>query len=99
MRVIIREDTYDDLDRIHTWIAKDRPRSQSAVIDRILESADRLGQFPHMGHAGKVPWTYEWVIPGLPYILVYEVRTADDLVAVTAVFHGAQDRERREREA
>ena len=96
MRVIIREETYDDLDRIHEWIAKDRPRSADAVIDRILQSADRLGWFPHMGHAGRTPGTYEWVIPGSPYILVYEVHTADDLVAVTAVFHGAQDRERRE---
>jgi plasmid stabilization system protein ParE len=27
MRVILREAAYDDLDRIHAWIAKDRPRS------------------------------------------------------------------------
>jgi toxin ParE1/3/4 len=49
-----------------------------------------------MGHVGKAPGTYEWVVPGLPYILVYEIHTADDLVAVTAIFHGAQDRESRE---
>jgi toxin ParE1/3/4 len=64
------------------------------VIARILESAERLERFPYMGHAGIVPGTFEWVVPGLPYIIVYEVLTADDLVAVTAVFHGAQDRER-----
>jgi toxin ParE1/3/4 len=93
MRVIVREDAYDDLDRIYAWIAKDRPRSADAVIDRILESADRLGQFPHLGHIGRAPGTYEWVVPGLPYILVYEVHPADDLVAVAAIFHGAQDRE------
>ena len=44
MRVIIREAAYDDLDRIYAWIAKDRPRSADAVIDRILESAERLGR-------------------------------------------------------
>jgi plasmid stabilization system protein ParE len=38
MKVIIREAAYDDLDRIHEWIAKDRPRSADTVIDRILES-------------------------------------------------------------
>jgi toxin ParE1/3/4 len=92
MRVIIREAAYDDLDRIHAWIAKDRPRSADAVIDRILESAERLGHFPFMGHAGRAAATYEWVIPGLPYILVYQVREDADLVIVTAVFHGAQDR-------
>jgi toxin ParE1/3/4 len=93
MRIIIREAAYHDLDRIYAWIAKDRPRSADAVIDRILESADRLGRFPYMGHVGRVPGTYEWVVPGLPYILVYEVNEADDLVAVVAVFHGAQGRE------
>jgi toxin ParE1/3/4 len=96
VKVIIREAAYDDLDGIYAWIAKDRPRSADAVIDRILESADRLGRFPHMGHIGRAPGTYEWVVPGLPYILVYEVHAADDLVAVAAVFHGAQNRDVRE---
>jgi plasmid stabilization system protein ParE len=94
MRVIIREAAGNDLDRIHAWIAKDRPHSADAVIARILESVERLGRFPYMGHAGLVRGTFEWVVPGLPYIIVYEVVAADDPVAVTAVFHGAQDRER-----
>jgi plasmid stabilization system protein ParE len=51
MRVIIREAAYDDLDRIHSWIAKDRPQAADSVIDRILESAERLGQLPYLGHA------------------------------------------------
>jgi toxin ParE1/3/4 len=93
MKVVIRESTYDDLDRIYAWIAKDRPRAADAVIDLILESADRLGRFPYMGHVGRAPGTYEWVVPGLPYIVVYKVNTDADVVDVVAVFHGAQDRE------
>jgi toxin ParE1/3/4 len=93
MKVIVREAAYDDLDRIYAWIAKDRPRSADAVVDRILQSADRLGRFPYLGHPGRVRGTYEWVIPGLTYILVYQVREDEDLVSVDAVFHGAQDRE------
>jgi plasmid stabilization system protein ParE len=50
MRVIIREAAYDDLDRIYAWIAIDRPRAADAVIERILESGERLGRFPYMGH-------------------------------------------------
>lgn len=46
MRVIIREAAYDDLDRIYSWIAKDRPRAADSTIDRILESAVQLGRFP-----------------------------------------------------
>jgi plasmid stabilization system protein ParE len=93
MRVIIREAAHDDLNRIHEWIAKDRPRSASVVVDRILESAERLGRFPYMGHSGRVRGTLEWVVPGLPYIIVYQVQEDEGLVSVDAVFHGAQDRE------
>ena len=92
MKVIIREAAYDDLDRISVWIAKDRPRSADSVIDRILESAERLGHFPYMGHVGRVSGTYELVVPALPYIIVYTINTNDDEVTVVAVFHGAQDR-------
>jgi hypothetical protein len=45
MRVIIRQAAFDDLERIHSWILKDRPRSADAVIERILESAERLGEY------------------------------------------------------
>ena len=92
MRVLIREAAYDDLDRIHAWISKDRPRSADSVIDRILESVSQLGRFPFMGHVGKAPGTYEWVVPGLPYIVVYELDTDHDELKINAVFHGAQHR-------
>ena len=91
MKVVVREAAYDDLDRIYAWIAKDRPRSADTVIDQILESAERLGRFPYMGHVGRAAGTYEWVVPGLPYIVVYKFNTDDDEIAVVAIFHGAQD--------
>ena len=65
----------------------------NAVIERILESAERLGRFPYVGHSGRARGTYEWVIPGLPYILVYQVREDEDLISVDAIFHGAQERD------
>ena len=93
MKVIIREGAYDDLDRINAWIANDHPGSAESVIDRILESAERLGRFPYMGHVGRAPDTYEWVVTGLPYIIVYKMNTNDGEIDVVAVFHGAQHRE------
>lgn len=93
MRVIIREAAYDDLNRIYAWIANDRPRSADSVIDQILESIERLGRFPYMDHVGRASGTYEWVVPGLPYIVVYKVDSDVDEVTAVAVFHGAQARE------
>jgi plasmid stabilization system protein ParE len=64
-----------------------------AVVDRLFGSAELLISFPLMGHVGRVSGTFEWVVPRLPYIVVYEVDQAEGQVIVTAVFHGAQDRE------
>jgi plasmid stabilization system protein ParE len=44
-----------------------------------------------MGHIGRVPGTQEWVVRGLPYIIVFEV-DADEVV-ILGVFHAAQDRD------
>jgi plasmid stabilization system protein ParE len=96
MRVIIREAAYDDLDRIYAWIAKDRPRSADGVTAAILKSTERLGRFPYIGHDGSAPGTFEWVIPGLRYIVVYRIREIEDLILVDAVFHGAQVEKRSE---
>ncbi|HEY2226917.1 MAG TPA: type II toxin-antitoxin system RelE/ParE family toxin [Xanthobacteraceae bacterium] len=65
---------------------------QPEVIARIRSAADRLGVWPYTGHVGRAPGTYEWVVVGLPYIIVYEVDEDADEVAIIAVFHGAQDR-------
>jgi hypothetical protein len=34
----------------------------------------------------------EWVVRGLPYIVVYEVDAKRGELIITAVFHGARDR-------
>jgi plasmid stabilization system protein ParE len=51
-----------------------------------------LIDFPFMGHIGREPDTFEWAVPKLPYIVVYEVHREQQRVVVTAVVHGAQDR-------
>jgi toxin ParE1/3/4 len=90
MNVIVREAAYDDLDGIYAWIGKDDPRAADAVAFSILESAKRLGRFPYIGHPGSVAGTYEWLVNGLPYVLVYRVKQGDDLVLIEAIFHTAQ---------
>lgn len=52
---------------------------------------ERLGRFPHMGHLGRAPGTLEWLVPGLPYIVVYRIDDDADVIDVISVFHGAQD--------
>ena len=62
---------------------------------RIRLATERLAEFPRMGHVGRVPGTHEWVVRGLPYIIVYQTDAADiDEVLILGIFHAAQDRER-----
>jgi toxin ParE1/3/4 len=94
MRVQYRRRAQLDIENIHEYIDKRNPRAATEVVGRIRDAADRLGVLPYMGHVGRARETYEWVVVGLPYIIVYEVDDAADEVAIIAVFHGAQDRDR-----
>jgi toxin ParE1/3/4 len=58
----------------------------------VRPEAERLGDFPEIGHVGVVSGTYEWTVTGLPYVVVHEVDPTNGQVVVLGVFHGAQDR-------
>jgi plasmid stabilization system protein ParE len=93
MKLVFDDRALADLEGIYRWIAQDSPSTTKAVVDRLFGSIELLISFPFMGHAGPVPATLEWVVPRLPYIVVYEVDQTREQVIVTAVFHGAQDRD------
>ena len=79
---------------IYNYISDRNPVAATQVVGRIRLAAERLAEFPRMGHAGRVAGTYEWVVRGLPYIIVYQTDATDpDEVLILGVFHGAQDRE------
>jgi toxin ParE1/3/4 len=93
MNLVFDDQALADLEDIFDWIAEDSPATAKAVVDRLFSSAELLISFPFMGHVGHDPDTFEWAVPRLPYIVVYEVDQAQERVVVTAVLHGAQDRE------
>lgn len=93
MKLVFDDQALADIEDIFEWIARDSPATARSVVDRLLSSTELLISFPSMGHAGHDPGTLEWVVPRLPYIVVYEIDRAQDMIIVTAVFHGAQDRE------
>ena len=93
MKVRYRQRARIDIENIYDYIEKRSPRAALEVVARIRRAADRLGFLPHMGHVGRARGTYEWVVVGLPYIIVYEIDETVGEVAIIAVFHGAQDRD------
>jgi plasmid stabilization system protein ParE len=77
---------------IHAFIHERNPVAATRVIARVRAAAERLGEHPRIGHAGTAPGTYEWVVAGLPYVIVYAANTAEREIIVLGVYHGAQMR-------
>ena len=92
MKLVFDDQALADIDDIYSWISQDNPSAAKTVVERLFGSIESLIDFPLMGHVGREPETFEWVVPRLPYVVVYEVDQVAEQVLVTAVFHGAQDR-------
>ena len=71
MRVFVQDSAYADLERICRWTAQDSPQAASKVVQKIGQNIERLGFFPRIGQAGSARETFEWVVPRLPYVIVY----------------------------
>jgi plasmid stabilization system protein ParE len=94
MRLRFSTEAREHLASICNYISDSSPVAATQVVLRIRLAAARLTEFPRMGRAGQVEGTHEWVVRGLPYILVYEIGVTDpDEIVILGVFHGAQDRE------
>ena len=83
----------DDYLGIIQYIAQRNPDAAGRVADGIDEAAAALSDFA-TGRTGRVRGTYEKVLPGLPYILAYEILArpeGGEMVAILHVIHGARD--------
>ena len=85
MRVKWTQRALRALDGIAEYIQRDRPRAARLMVGRVREGVWRLGSFPSIGRAGRVPGTRELVVDGTPFIIAYRVR--DDAIEILAVLH------------
>ena len=80
------------LESILDYIHKDNPAAAQRVGRAIRMAAEMLRYFPEAGRRGRLTGTREWVVRGLPYIIVYELMPEEHpILAILGVFHGAQD--------
>lgn len=94
MRLRFTAEAREHIAEIYSYIRDRSPMAAMQVVARIRLAAERLTEFPRMGRTGRVTGTNEWVVRGLPYIIVYEIGTADpEELVILGVFHAAQDRE------
>ena len=78
-----------DLREITRYIRRDNPDAARAVAKRLYDEAECLNILPGRGRIGKVPGTRELIVPGLPYIVVYQVIST--AVRILRIYHGARN--------
>jgi plasmid stabilization system protein ParE len=86
-RVSWSPEALEDVDSIAAYIAKDSPFYASAVVQKILDAAQSLGEFPNIGpivpEIGEPEFRERFVYS---YRVIYRV-TAEQ-VLIVAVVHG-----------
>ena len=88
MRIEWLREAGQDLVEIPRFIAADHTCAAMQVAKRILDTVAYLRDHPEIGRAGRIPGTRELIIPGLPYIVPYRVRS--DVIEILGVLHTSQ---------
>ncbi len=90
MKLRYTRHAHHDLDALFAFIAKDDAIAAQKVSRTIRAGVDRLLQFPSYGRSGDVEGTRQFVVAGVPYIVVYEIE--DETITILRIYHTAQDR-------
>lgn len=72
------------------YIAKSNPAAAERIAGQILDLTEMLAVHPMAGKLGRVRGTRELVVPRTPFILVYGVDSARDVVWIYAIYHAAR---------
>ncbi len=88
MRIAWTPAAADDLEQISDYLYEQSVATAVRLVRQIYSAASALQKFPNQGRPGKKEGTRELVLPGLPYIIIYEVK--GQMLRIVRVLHGAQ---------
>ena len=89
MRIEWLREAGQDLIELRRYIATDHPAAAVQVAKRILDTVAYLRDHPEIGRRGRIPGTRELIIPGLPYIVPYRVKST--AIQILSVLHASQE--------
>ena len=71
-----------------SWIAERNPQAALDMGGAIEAAVSRLADFPQSARPGRVPGTWELVVPASPFIVVYRIEATG--IVILRVLHGAR---------
>ncbi len=80
----------ENLEYIYSYLCEHYPSFAESTVRALYKAVRSLRDLPERGRPGTLPATREFVLPRLPYIIVY--RITEQAVEVLHIYHGAQDR-------
>jgi addiction module RelE/StbE family toxin len=89
MRLVWSKRFAAELRREYEAIKSDNPAAARATIERIVKSTIRLREFPQSGRAWRLEGARELVVPGIPYIVIYDLEP--DRVVLQMLFHTSRE--------
>jgi len=86
MQIIWMPEAIQDLRSIQVYIARDSfIQSHSVIQSVVLFIEKQLSTFPTSGRLGRLPGTFELVVPKLPYFIPY--RLHNNRIEILRVYH------------
>lgn len=85
MKIRWTEGASNNLDHVEEYIAQDNPPAAIATVNKIIETAQILADYPTVGKRGRERGTRELVVAGLPYIVIYTVQREE--LVILRVLH------------
>ncbi len=91
-RVVWSRAAASDFDNVIDYLNRESPAAARRVATELFAATRGLGAYA-TGRPGRVSGTYEKVLRGLPYIVVYSIdlSTTPEEIVVLRVIHGARD--------
>ena len=93
MRLFFTSEAKADIRDLAAYITQDNPGAAIRAVSRIRKAAGLLADTPSIGRIGSLDGTREWVVRGLPYVLVYETDQDEGIVVILNVIHAARRRD------
>lgn len=79
------ESAMADFETIMDYISRDDHETAIQVGRRIRTAILRLSEFPGIGKPGRREGTRELFLPGLPFVIIYNIR--NDSVQIVRILH------------